>query len=109
LVFTLGNKNILRTKDYVSGVPKAEIEDILRETLISIVKAEYGVDTKAISTSFPSRPIIDIFACEVKGFSKYKLAKAFIRWTKTHEAKDLSADEQKNLKNLIQQINKALK
>jgi predicted ATP-dependent endonuclease of OLD family len=109
LVFTLGNKNILRTKDYVSGVPKAEIEDILRETLISIVKAEYGVDTKAISTSQPSRPIIDIFTSEIAGFSKYKLAKAFIRWTKTHEAKDLSADEQKNLKNLIQQINKALK
>jgi len=109
LVHTLGNKNILRTKDYVAGVPKAEIEDILRETLISIVKDEYGVDTKAISTSQPSRPIIDIFTSEVAGFSKYKLAKAFIRWTKTHEAKDLSSDEQKNLKNLIQQINKALK
>lgn len=23
-------KNILRTKDYVTGIPKAEIEDILR-------------------------------------------------------------------------------
>jgi len=109
LVHTLGNKNILRTKDFVSGVPKAEIEDLLRETLISIVKAEYNVDTKSKATSQPNRPIIDIFSNEVTGFSKYKLAKAFIRWTKTHEAKDLTTDEQKNLKSLIQQINKALK
>jgi AAA15 family ATPase/GTPase len=109
LVHTLGNKNILRTKDFVSGVPKAEIEDLLRETLISIVKAEYSIDTKSKATNQPSRPIIDIFSSEVTGFSKYKLAKAFIRWTKTHEAKDLTTDEQKNLKSLIQQINKALK
>lgn len=109
LVHTLGNKNILRTKDFVAGVPKAEIEDLLRETLISIVKAEYSVDTKSKATSQPNRPIIDIFSNEVTGFSKYKLAKAFIRWTKTHEAKDLTTDEQKNLKSLIQQINKALK
>lgn len=93
LVHTLGNKNILRTKDFVSGVPKAEIEDLLRETLISIVKAEYSIDTKSKATNQPSRPIIDIFSSEVTGFSKYKLAKAFICWTKTHEAKDLTTDE----------------
>lgn len=109
LVHTLGNKNIIRTKDFVSGVPKAEIEDLLRETLISIVKAEYSIDTKSKAISQPNRPIIDIFSSEVSGFSKYKLAKAFIRWTKTHEAKDLTTDEQINMKSLIQHINKALK
>ncbi len=109
LVHTLGNKNILRTKDYVINVPKAEIEDLLRHTLISIVKAEYGVDTATIAASQPNRPIIDIFTKEVTSFSKYKLAKAFIQWTKTHEAKDLTTDELKHWKNLIQQINKALK
>lgn len=109
LVHTLGNKNILRTKDFVSGVAKAEIEDLLRETLVKIVKDEYGVDLSAKVTSQPNRPIIDIFASEVTNFSKYKLAKAFVRWTRNHEAKDLTADEQKNLKNLVQQINKALK
>jgi hypothetical protein len=31
LFILLGNKNILRTKDFVSGVAKAEIEDLLRE------------------------------------------------------------------------------
>ncbi|MCH8517875.1 MAG: ATP-binding protein [Cyclobacteriaceae bacterium] len=109
LVHTLGNKNILRTKDFVSGVAKAEIEDLLRETLVKDIKDDYGVDLSAKVTSQPSRPIIDIFASEVTNFSKYKLAKAFVRWTRNHEAKDLTADEQKNLKNLVQQINKALK
>ena len=109
LVHTLGNKNILRTKDFVSGVAKAEIEDLLRETLVKIVKDEYGVDVSAKATSQSSRPIIDIFTSEVPNFSKYKLAKAFVKWTRNHEAKDLTVDEQKNLKNLIQQINKALK
>lgn len=109
LVHTLGNKNILRTKDYVSGVPKAEIEDILRQTLIEIVKTEYSVDVSATASSQPARPIVDIFSSEVSGFSKYKLAKAFIRWTKTHEAKDLKTDEIDNLKKLIHQINKVLK
>lgn len=109
LVHTLGNKNILRTKDFVSGIPKAEIEDLLRDTLISIVKDEYGVDVASIASSQSNRPIVDIFTGEVSNFSKYKLAKAFIRWTKSHQATDLSSDEQKNLKALIQQINKALK
>lgn len=109
LVHTLGNKNILRTKDYVTGIPKAEIEDLLKVTLISIVKSEYGIDTSATATSQPSRPIIDIFTSEVPNFSKYKLAKAFIRWTKTNEAKNLTNDERENLKKWIQQINKALK
>jgi predicted ATP-dependent endonuclease of OLD family len=109
LVHTLGNKNILRTKDFVSGVAKAEIEDLLRETLVKIVKDEYGVDLSAKVASQPNRPIIDIFTSEVTNFSKYKLAKAFVRWTRNHEAKDLTADEQKNLRNLVQQINKALK
>lgn len=109
LVHTLGNKNILRTKDFVSGVAKAEIEDLLRETLVKIVNDEYGVDLTAKVASQPARPIIDIFSTEVANFSKYKLAKAFVRWTRNHEAKDLTTEEQKNLKNLIQQINKVLK
>ena len=109
LVHTLGNKNILRTKDFVSGVAKAEIEDLLRETLVKIVNDEYKIDLSAKVASQSSRPIIDIFTNEVTNFSKYKLAKAFVRWTRNHEAKDLTAEEQKNLKNLVQQINKALK
>lgn len=109
LVHTLGNKNILRTKDFVTGIPKAEIEDLLRETLIAVVKDEYGIDTKALATTQSNRPIIDIFSSQITGFSKYKLSKAFIRWTKTHQANDLTTIEQSNILKLIQHINKALK
>ncbi|UAY55699.1 AAA family ATPase [Arachidicoccus terrestris] len=109
LVHTLGNKNILRTKDFVPGVAKAEIEDLLRETLVRIVKEVYGVNLSEKVTSQPNRPIIDIFTNEVPNFSKYSLAKAFIRWTRNNEAEGLTANEQKNIKNLVQQINKALK
>jgi len=109
LVASLGQKNILRTKDYVSGIPKAEIEDLLRETLIEIAKTEYSVDVKAIADSQSSRPIIDIFSKEISGFSKYKLAKAFIRWSKTNDSTKLTSDELTNSKKLIETINKQLK
>jgi len=109
LVHTLGNKNILRTKDFCPTVPKAEIEDLLRETLVSIVKAEYNVDTKPTSTAQPQRPIIDIFSAEVPDFSKYKLAKAFIRWTRENDVNKLQENEIEGFKKLIEKINKVLK
>ncbi len=108
LVHTLGNKNILRTKDFVAGISKPEIEDLLRTTLVSIVKAEYGIDLEANVTSQPTRPIIDIFSKEIPDFSKYKLAKAFIKWTRNNDASTLTESEKNNWKNLIQHINKAL-
>ncbi|MFC5196623.1 AAA family ATPase [Bizionia hallyeonensis] len=109
LVHTLGNKNILRTKDFCTSVSKPEIEDLLRETLIKIVKSEYSKDCKSISDSQPTRPIIDIFAQEVPNFSKYKLAKAFLRWCKTNDSTKLTKDEVEHWKKLIDKINKALK
>ncbi len=108
LVHTLGNKKILRTKDFISGVTKPEIEDLLRKTLVEIAKGEFGVDTSSISKSQASRPIVDIFNSEIADFSKYKLAKAFVRWTRSHEAKDLHKDEVESFKKLIQTINKVL-
>lgn len=109
LVHTLGNKNILRTKDFCLNVAKPEIEDLLRETLIAIVKSEYSTDCKAISDSQPTRPIVDIFAQEVPDFSKYKLAKAYLRWCKENDSSKMTPDEIANWKKLIEQINKALK
>lgn len=109
LVHTLGNNKILRTKDYCTGIPKAEIEDILRETLIGIVKNEYGVDCKPTSDAQPSRPIVDIFKNEVPDFSKYKLAKYYLKWCKSNDSSNLTPTEVENWKNLIQSINKALK
>lgn len=108
LVHTLGNKKILRTKDFC-GREKSEIEDLLRPTLISIVKEEYGQDVSEIAESQLNRPIIDIFESELEGFSKYKLAKAYVRWTRDHSSDDLSTEEVKHWKGLISHVNKVLK
>ena len=77
LVHTLGNNKILRTKDFCN-VPKAEIEDLLRHTLVVVAKLEYNVDISELVITQPERPIIDILKKEVKDFSKYKMAKAYV-------------------------------
>ena len=82
---------------------------MLRETLIKIVKSEYSKDCKALSDSQPTRAIIDIFVQEVPNFSKYKLAKAYLKWCKDNDSSKLTKDEIGNWKKLIEQINKSLK
>lgn len=110
LVHTLGNKNILRTKDAYRGpVSHPEIEDILRSTLVNLAKDKLGWDVVATATAQPARPIVDIFEAEVPGFSKYRLAKAFLRWTRDHKAGDLTGDERLQWTKLIEAINAALK
>lgn len=112
LVHTLGNKNILRTADiYVGAVKKPEIEDLLRETLINVAKTDLGWDIKKIADQQPARPVVDVFADEVgKGtFSKYRLAKAFIRWTREHDAMDLTEVERTQWEKLIKIINRSLR
>lgn len=110
LVHTLGNKKILRTKDYYLGqVAKPEIEDLLRATLVRIALDDLGWDVRDLAAAQPARPIVDIFTAEIPDFSKYKLAKAFLRWVRAHEASDLSADERSQWTALVGAINKALK
>ncbi|MBD3280895.1 AAA family ATPase [Candidatus Dojkabacteria bacterium] len=109
LVHSLGNKNILRTQDFCDGVPKSEIEDLLRETLPKIVHAEYGVDISKMVKEQSKRPIVDICAAEVKEFSKYKLAKAFVRWSRENKAKNLNKNELDMWKKLFEHVNKSLK
>ena len=112
LVHTLGNKNILRTADSYAGVvKKPEIEDLLRDTLILVAKADLGWDIEAVADLQPARPVVDIFMAEIgKGtFSKYLLAKAFLRWTREHEAADLTTIERTQWKKLIKAINSALR
>lgn len=110
LVHTLGNKAILRTKDVYSGsVAKPEIEDLLRDTLVKVAKSDLGWDVVDTATKQPGRPIVEIFASKVSDFSKYKLAKAFLRWARTHDASDLTSHEITQWTALIDRINKALK
>lgn len=108
LVHTLGNKNILRTKDYC-GVPKAEIEDLLRETLVNIANHAFGIDVTQIALAQPERSIVSIFASEIDQFSKYKLAKAYVRWSRENESSALSNTEREQWNKLIEGINKSLK
>jgi hypothetical protein len=110
LVHSLGNKAILRTKDAYDGtVKRPEVEDMLRDTLVQVAKSDLGWDITATAAAQPGRAIVDIFAAEIANFSKYRLAKAFLRWTRDHEASELSEDERRRWKKLIEAINAALK
>ena len=94
LVHRLGNRAILRTKDsYTGSVQRPEIEDLLRDTLVRVANSALGWNVSHIAAAQPARPIIDIFAAEVPDFSKYKLAKAFLRWTRDNEASELTDGE----------------
>jgi AAA ATPase domain/AAA domain len=111
LVHRLGAKRILRTADYIlPAVPKAEIEDLLRDTLVPLAKTELGIDVTAEAAASASTPIVDILTRKGgAAFSKYKLAKAYIRWTRDHAAGDLSDAERTGWTKLITAINTALK
>ncbi|WP_208458931.1 AAA family ATPase [Burkholderia sp. BCC0398] len=110
LTHTLGNKGILRTKDAYTGlVANPEIEDLLRDTLVAVAKDSLGIDVTAEAANQPGRPIVDLLSAANSSFSKYKLAKAYIRWTRDHTANDLSSAELAQFQTLIEKIHKALK
>ena len=109
LIRTLGNKRILRTKDFYTGkVQNPEVEDMLRDSLIKVGKSELAWDVAKIAATQAARPIVDIFAEQIKDFSKYKLAKGFLRWTRNVDAKELTSAERDQWIKLINAINKAL-
>ncbi len=108
LVHKLGQKGILRTKDFAPHVAKAEIEDLLRDTLPIIARDQLGWDIVDLAAQHSNRPLVDIFS-GVAGFSKYKLAKAFLRWTRDNNADALSDMEREAWAKLITAINGALK
>ena len=110
LVHTLGNKNILRTGDVCPGaITKPEIEDLLRNTLVAVAQSELGLDVTEVATKQPQRPIVDIFNDEIAGFSKYRLAKTYLRWTREQSAADLTEDERSSWVELIKRVNRALR
>ena len=110
LINTLGNKNILRTGDVCPGaITKPEIEDLLRNTLLDIAKSELGWDVREVATKQSQRPIVDIFTAEIADFSKYRLAKAYLRWTREHSAADLTEDERNSWVDLIKLVNRVLR
>ncbi len=108
VVHKLGQKGILRTKDYASGIMKAEIEDLLRDTLPIVARDHLGWDLVEQVAQQRGRPLVDIFS-SVPGFSKYKLAKAFLRWSRENNSSALSENEIVSWTKLITAINAALK
>ena len=110
LVHTLRNKNILRTSDVCPGsIGKPEIEDLLRDTLVAVAQSELGWDVSDLAANQPERPIVHIFDAEIGDFSKYRLAKAYLRWTRERSAADLTEDERKSWSELIARVNRALR
>lgn len=111
LVHRLGNKRILRTSDYtVPKIDHAEIEDLLRDTLVEVAKSDLGWDITTVIANATDKPIVDIFQKTIgKDFTKYRLAKAFLRWSRDHSITDLAAHEVEGCTNLINAINAALK
>ena len=110
LVRRLGQKGILRTKDAYAGlVAEPQIEELLRDTLVEVGKSECGWDVSEAASRQPTRGIVDIFAAEVgSDFSKYRLAKGFLRWSRIHAASDLTDYERLQWATLIQAINQSL-
>jgi predicted ATPase len=110
LVHALGNKSVLRTKDVYDGpLERPAVEDLLRDTLVHVARTELGWDVAATANAQPGRSVIDILKIEINDFSKYRLAKAFVRWTRDHQASDLSDNERTQWKKLITSINGALR
>ncbi|MGW3077818.1 AAA family ATPase [Kitasatospora sp. NPDC001132] len=109
LVRLLKNNQILRAKDYYTGpVAGCEVEDLLRETLVTVALDKLGWDATTTAAAQPKRPIVDIFTKEITGFSKYKLAKTFLAWLTDHGWSDLTSDEQQSWTKLFAAINKGL-
>lgn len=110
LVHTLGNTNILRTKDaYTGQVSRPEVEDLLRDTLIKVARDEFGWDVASVAKEQPTRPIVDVFGEKIgREFSKYHLAKAYVRWTRDHDSGGLTDTERRQWRTLIEKINAAL-
>lgn len=110
LVHSLGNKRILRTKDVYQGIVKCpEVEDMLRQTLLTVAKSELKWDVEQTAATQAGRPVVDLLASEIKDFSKYRLAKAFLRWCRSHQASDLTEDERNQWASLFKAVNEALK
>lgn len=109
LVHLLTTKRILRTKEYTNNAGgKPEVEDLLRDSLIKIAKDDLGWDVTTTAQAQPNRPLVAIFKAEIADFSKYKLARGFIKWLGSHEISDLTQPERDGVTKLFKDINKAL-
>lgn len=104
----LSRKRILRTGDHISGVQRAEIEDLLRASLSVVARDQCGWDSVESISNQAQRPIMEILASEHSEVSKWKLARAFVRWLADGGIDGLTRDEKAAWLSLTTAINKAL-
>lgn len=108
LVYTVGNKNILRVADFCSNeIQGGEVEDIIRNTLFKVF-SNYSENKISEEDKKSSKSLVDILKKADKNFSKYKLAKEFLKWSKEHNINDLEESEKNNCQKLVDTINKRL-
>lgn len=104
----LSSKRILRTGDHISGVTRAEIEDLLRTTLAVVARDGLGWDSVDTVAKQTSRPVMEILGAEHQGVSKWKLARAFVRWLAANGTTALTEGERRAWDSLVTAANKAL-
>ena len=104
----LTHKRILRTGDHIADVKRAEIEDLVRTSLTIVARDEMGWDSVATVKAQNTRPIMEILASEHDGVSKWKLARAFVRWIAANGTAALTDDERAAWASLVAATNKAL-
>lgn len=104
----LTSKRILRTGDHIATVQRAEIEDLLRDTLALVAKDGCGWDSTKTIADQPTRPIMEILQVEHPDASKWKLARAFVRTLATNGTDALTPYERTAWGSLVKAVNKAL-
>lgn len=105
----LTSKRILRTGDHITLVQRAEIEDLLRNSLGVVARDECGWDSVSSIAAQAQRPMMEILADEHTGVSKWKLARAFVRWLSVNGLEGLTDEERRAWASLAAAANKALK
>jgi energy-coupling factor transporter ATP-binding protein EcfA2 len=111
LLNVVGKERVIRSKDIADQrIDTPTIEDLMRNTMISVARSELYWDALHAVQSAPEVPILKIFESRVKDYSRMKLAKAFMSWArpKINAFSMLEEDERERFKVLIGSINRAL-
>lgn len=105
----LAKGGIMRVGDFsFNEVKNPEIEDLLRDTLPAVIKAEFDIEVSEFASQ-PKRTAVSIMEAQKPKITKYRLAKAFLRWCREHSSKDLSENERDKWQAAFEAVNRALK
>ena len=109
LVRLLPKRGILRTKDFYQGPsPVPRWRTSCGTHSLPSPRANSAGTSRLRPARSPLRRIVDILDTQITGFSKYRLAKAFLTWLSTHGWADLAEAERVALAKLFTAANKAL-